>query len=138
MHILTHNYPTPATPTAGIWLQRAFGDQRVTVIGKWRGWWRGWRAIRASRELVVACWMMPAGVLAFLSGRPYVLYAIGLDCFLVQRHAWLAAALRPVAARARLITFASEHARRAFEEAYGDAFAAKSRLVRLPVDVEAL
>ena len=138
MTILSHCYPTESTPTAGIWLKRAFGDAPAVLTCKWTGWISAWRRIRKSDDVIVACWMIPAGIIACLSGKKYILYALGLDCFWVQRHPLVGWLLKPVARRASRITFSSQHLRNAFEAYYGDEFACKSSVVRLPVDEETL
>jgi hypothetical protein len=138
MTILTHNWPGHPTPNAGIWLKRVFDGSPVITVGKRRGWFKAWRQARQSLEPVVACWTFPAGLIAFLSGRPYVLYAIGLDVFWMKKSRLFSLLATPILRRARQIVFCSEHGEAAFMSRFGRDYEHKSRIIRFPVEVDKL
>jgi hypothetical protein len=133
MTIVTHCYPTPQSPNAGIWLRRVFDGADVVLVGKLCGWWSAVRRVRDSAGPIVACWIFPAGIIAYLSGRQYVIYGLGLDCFWLSRSRILAWACLPVVSRARRIVFSSDTLRSAFRSAYGSRFDAKLQVIRLPI-----
>jgi hypothetical protein len=132
--ILTHNYPTAERPNSGIWIKRLWGDKPVVLLGKFRGLLRAVLRLRRQKGIIVAYWMVPAGVVAWLSGRPYILNCVGLDIFLICRSRVLSALFRPVLNRARSLVFIGSHPMRVFESAYGDRYKHKSHLIYLPVD----
>ncbi len=132
--ILTHNYPTPEYPNSGIWIKRLWGDRPVMLIGKLKGLVGAVRKLRKDRRLVIAYWMFPAGLVAYLSGRPYILNCVGLDIFLICRSKLLSFLFRPILNKALKLVFIGAHPQKVFEEAYRDLYKSKSQLIYLPVD----
>lgn len=132
--ILTHNYPTPEFPNSGIWIRRLWGDKPVLLIGKLKGLVGAVRKLRQEKRLIIAYWMFPAGVVAYLSGRPYILNCVGLDVFLICRSKILSSFFKPILNRALKLVFIGSHPKKVFEEAYGDVYKSKSHLIYLPVD----
>lgn len=132
--ILTHNYPTPEYPNSGIWIRRLWGDTPVLLIGKLKGLIGAIWKLRRDRRLIIAYWMFPAGLVAYLSGRPYILNCVGLDIFLICRLKLLSFLFRPVLGKALKLVFIGAHPKKVFEQAYGDSYKSKSHLIYLPVD----
>jgi len=132
--ILTHNYPTPEYPNSGIWIKRLWGDKPVMLIGKLKGLVGAVRKLRQDKRLIIAYWMFPAGLVAYLSGRPYILNCVGLDIFLICRSKLLSFFFRPVLKEALHLVFIGSHPKSVFEKAYGDSYKHKSHLIYLPVD----
>lgn len=135
--LITHCWPTDDKPGSGVWLKRAFPDAATIVISKWRGWIHGWVVARRCR-LLLACWIIPAGAIAYLSGRPYILYALGLDCFWISRQPIIRWLFTPIVGKAAAIVFSSRTLQNAFEAGYGRRFRSKCRIIRLPVIAETL
>jgi hypothetical protein len=133
--VLSHCYPHTEDRLSGIWLHRVFaGNPYIHIKKSIRGAVLAlWRLLK-TKQLVIACFLFPAGVIAWLSRKRYILVGVGLDCILVGRHRWLGLLLYPVVRRARAIVFISEHNRRQFENCYGQRFTAKSRVILLPVE----
>lgn len=92
--------------------------------------------LRRGKGLIIACWVIPAGLLAFLSGRPYIMYCLGLDCFWVERSRLVALLFRPILDRAEVLVFSSSRLRDALNSGYGTRYLAKSRVILLPVNAE--
>ena len=132
--ILTHNYPTPEFPNSGIWIKRLWGDTPVLLIGKLKGLVGAVLKLRNDRRLVIAYWMFPAGLVAYLSGRPYILNCVGLDIFLICRNKLLSLLFKPILKKALKLVFIGAYPKKIFEQAYGDTFKDKSHLIYLPVD----
>lgn len=132
--ILTHNYPTPDYPNSGIWIKRLWGDTPVLLTGKLKGIFGAVRRLKQDNRLVIAYWMFPAGLVAYLSGRPYILNCVGLDVFLICRSKILSYLFKPIVNKALKLVFIGSHPKNVFEQAYGDAFKHKSHLIYLPVD----
>ncbi len=132
--ILTHNYPTLEYPNSGIWIKRLWGDKPVLLIGKLKGLIGAVLKLRKDRRLIIAYWMFPAGLVAYLSGRPYILNCVGLDIFLICRSKFLSFLFRPILKKALKLVFIGSHPKRIFEQAYGNEFKSKSHLIYLPVD----
>jgi len=132
--ILTHNYPTPEHPNSGIWIKRLWGDTPVMLVGKLKGLIGSVMKLRRGKGLIVAYWILPAGLLAYLSGRPYILNCVGLDVFIICRSGILSFLARPILNKAIKLVFIGGHPMNLFEMRYGDAFKKKSHLIYLPVD----
>ncbi|MGH8015592.1 MAG: hypothetical protein ACREBV_05330 [Candidatus Zixiibacteriota bacterium] len=132
--ILTHNYPSPEDPNSGIWIKRLWGDKPVLLIGKLKGIFGAAMKLRKDKRLIIAYWMFPAGFVAYLSGRPYILNCVGLDIFLICRSKILSLLFRPVLNKALKLVFIGAHPKNVFETAYGDKYKSKSHLIYLPVD----
>ncbi len=132
--ILTHNYPTPEYPNSGIWIKRLWGDTPVLLTGKLKGLIAAVRKLKQDDRLVIAYWMFPAGLVAYLSGRPYILNCVGLDIFLICRSKILSYFFKPILNKALKLVFIGSHPKNVFEQAYGDVYKNKSHLIYLPVD----
>ena len=132
--VLTHNYPSPEYPNSGIWIQRLWGETPVMRIGKLKGLIGAVMKLRSDRRLIIAYWMFPAGLVAYLSGRPYILNCVGLDIFLICRSRILSFLFKPILKKALKLVFIGAHPQNVFEQAYGDEFKSKSHLIYLPVD----
>lgn len=106
-------------------------------IGKWGMFSpKNILAARKGKGLIVAAWIIPSGILAFLSGRPYIVFGLGLDCFWAERHKVIAWLWRPVLNRAVQIVFESQRVYNAIHNAYGDRYTDKMRIIHLPVSGE--
>jgi hypothetical protein len=136
MLILTHCYPESPTDNSGIWLKRSFDGFPVMKISKWGMTPRNVAALRRGKGLIIACWVIPAGFLAYLSGRPYVMYCLGLDCFWVERSRLVALLFRPILDRACKLVFSSRRLHDAMNSGYGDRYLAKSQVIHLPVNAD--
>jgi hypothetical protein len=132
--ILTHNYPSPESPNSGIWIKRLWGDTPHMLIGKVKGLLGAVLKLRQEKRLIIAYWMFPAGLVAYLSGRPFILNCVGLDIFIICRSKMLSFFFRPILNRAKKLVFIGSHPKNVFEKAYGDRYKHKSCLIYLPVD----
>ena len=132
--ILTHNYPSEQRPNSGIWIKRLWGDKPVMLIGRFKGLLTALRKLRKGQGTVIAYWMFPAGILADLSGRPYILNCVGLDVFMICPSSILSFLFRPVLNKADKLVFIGGHPKVVFEKRYGDRYKNKSHLIYLPVD----
>ena len=94
--ILTHNYPTKESPNSGIWIRRLWGDKPVMLVGKLKGILGSILKLRKTKSLIIAYWTFPAGVAAWLSGRPYILNCVGLDVFMMAQSPLLAFLVKPI------------------------------------------
>ena len=103
-------------------------------IGKLKGLIGAVMKLRSDRRLIIAYWMFPAGLVAYLSGRPYILNCVGLDIFLICRSRILSFLFKPILKKALKLVFIGAHPQNVFEQAYGDEFKSKSHLIYLPVD----
>ena len=103
-------------------------------IGKLKGLIGAVMKLRSDRRLIIAYWMFPAGLVAYLSGRPYILNCVGLDIFLICRCRFLSFLFKPILKKALKLVFIGAHPKNVFEKAYGDEFKSKSHLIYLPVD----
>ena len=132
--ILTHNYPTEQSPNSGIWIKRLWGDKPVMLIGRLKGFLKALRRLRQGQGTIIAYWMFPAGILAFLSGRPYILNCVGLDVFMICPSSILSFLFCPILKKADKLVFIGGHPKIVFEKRYGDRYKDKSHLIYLPVD----
>lgn len=131
---ITHCYPKDSKDSSGVWLKRAFEKFNVLVIGKWDMFsLKRIMELRKGKGLLIACWVIPAGILAYFSGRPYIMYCLGLDCFWAKRHKIVAWLFRPILDRSVKMTFSSRHLMETMNAAYGDRFLVKSQVIHLPV-----
>lgn len=121
---ITHCYPTEENQTSGIWLKRLFENDSlgVHVVVVPKNPLKALKYFRRIREAdkIIACWAWPAGCLAWLSRRPYVLYAIGLDVFMARDSWFWRQIMKIVARRARRVVFCGEHTQRIYYEIFGD------------------
>ena len=136
MLILTHNYPSDAKDNSGIWIKRLWGDKPVMKIGLGLGLIRSLMQLRSGKGLIIAYWTFPAGVLAWLSGRPYILNCVGLDVFIMQRHRWVAWLMKPVLNKAVKLVFIGGHPMRIVKAMYDGKYDDKMQLIYLPVPLE--
>lgn len=131
--ILTHNYPSAESPNSGIWIKRLWGDTPYMLIGKLKGIIGAVLKLRKEERLIIAYWMFPAGFVAYLSGRSYILNCVGLDIFLICRSKILSFFFKPILNKAKKLVFIGSHPKNVFEKAYGDKYKHKSHLIYLPV-----
>ena len=122
MILLTHCYPTKDNPTSGIWLFRAFdGFLNVVKIDKW-----DFLSPKAHKKVfnkdLIACFIIPSGLIACLSAKSYILYCLGKDCFWIERYKWFAWLCKPIFNRAKVVVYHSERVRQAISSAYGDKY----------------
>lgn len=134
--ILTHNYPTKESPNSGIWIKRLWGDKPVMLIGKLKGMLGSLLKLRKETGLIIAYWIFPAGVLAWLSGRPYILNCVGLDIFIMNRSPLISFLVKPILKKAEALVFIGSHPMNLFHKIYKNEFKDKSHLIYLPVDSE--
>jgi hypothetical protein len=135
--LITHCYPENETDNSGIWLKRAFDGLPVMRIGKWGMFSIGnIMKLRRGNGLIISAWIIPAGILAWLSGRPYIILGLGLDCFWAERYKPIAWLWRPVLNRALRLVFESQRVYNSIHNAYGDRYADKMHIIYLPVDSE--
>ena len=132
--ILTHNYPTEQNPNSGIWIKRLWGDKPVMLIGRFKGFLTALRKLRQGQGIIIAYWIFPAGILAYLSGRPYILNCVGLDVFMICPSSILSFLFRPVLNKAVKLVFIGGHPKNVFEKRYGSRYKNKSYLIYLPVN----
>lgn len=85
---------------------------------------------------MIAYWVFPAGIIAYLSRRPYVLNCIGIDVLMICSSGLWARMARPILDRAKALVFIGDYPLRIFEERYGDRYKEKTRLIYLPVDTK--
>ena len=143
--VLTHNFPKDKTDSSGVFIKQLWDTigvhyeatgheefKRKNLLSYMFGVWR--RLRQKKEDLIVAYWIIPSGVLAFLSGRPYILNCIGLDIFMITRSRFYSWLTRPVLNRALELVFIGQHPKKVFEERYGERYIAKSHLIYLPVD----
>ena len=134
MIVLTHCYPTKDNPTSGIWLHRAFSNHKsiesIHKISKW-GFFNPLNYIR---ENILACFVVPAGFIAFLSAKSYILYCIGQECFWIERYKWFAWFCRPIFWRATKVVYHSERVREAVSSAYSGAY--DGQVIHTPVSAK--
>jgi hypothetical protein len=135
--VLTHCWPESSEDSSGVWLKRAFEGLPVMKIGKWGMFsLKSLVKLRRRQGVIIACWVIPAGVLAYLSGRPYIMYCLGLDCFWAKRHRLVAWLFRPILDKAAKLVFSSRHLRDTMNDPYGDRYTSKSQVIHLPVSSE--
>ena len=134
MIVLTHCYPTKDDPTSGIWLHRAFGGfLDVVRIGKW-DFLSPKTYLRTYKKDLIACFVIPAGLIALLSAKSYILYCLGRDCFWIERHGWFAWLCEPIFKRAKTVVYHSERVRQCISSAYGDKY--YGRIIPTPVSAK--
>lgn len=136
MLILTHNYPADAKDNSGIWIKRLWHPQPVMKIGKGLGLFNSLMELRRGKGLIVAYWIFPAGILAWLSGRPYILNCVGLDVFIICRSKLFSRLARPILDRASKLVFIGGHPMKLLHETYGERYVDKMQLIYLPVSAE--
>lgn len=144
--VLTHNFPHAEKPFAGIFIKNMLElvGGEYEVIG-YRGF--GYNPLKLTLYLIrtfyttmrhrtplLAFWIYPAGVLAWLSGRRYSLVCVGVDIFSIVKRPLFCRLALPVLAKAEELIFIGAYPRQVFESAYGDRFQNKSRLIHLPVE----
>ena len=133
MLILTHNYPSGPKDNSGIWIKRLWEGEEVMKISIGFGLLRSLRQLRRGKGLIIAYWIIPAGILAWLSGRPYILNCVGLDVFIVCRSRLLSFLFRPILNKACKLIFIGGFPMQLFRDRYGDRYARKMHLIYLPV-----
>jgi len=134
--ILTHNYPADAKDNSGIWIKRLWHPNPVMKIGKGLGLFKSLLELRRGKELIVAYWIFPAGILSWLSGRPYILNCVGLDIFIICKSKLLIRMARPILDKASKLVFIGGHPMKVLADAYGDRYTDKMHLIYLPVSAE--
>ncbi len=145
--ILTHNFPKDKTDNSGIFIKQLWDiiGMPYEVVGHVNfsksnllGYLiTTWRQLRRGKGLIVAYWIYPAGLLAFLSGRRYILNCVGLDIFMVSRSRILAWVAVPVLNKADQLVFIGKYPMTVFNRRFGDRYRHKSHLIHLPVNSEA-
>jgi hypothetical protein len=142
--VLTHNFPRDKTDNSGIFIKQLW--DRMGIAYEALGYqdfrkknllfylFGVWRELRRGRGLVIAYWIFPAGLLARLSGRPYILNCIGLDIFMISRSRLLSWVAVPILNRARELVFIGKHPMAVFRKRFGDRYDEKSHLLYFPVD----
>ena len=105
-------------------------------IGKGLGLFRSLAELRKGKGLIVAYWIFPAGILAWLSGRPYILNCVGLDVFIICRSKLFSRLARPILDKACKLVFIGGHPMQLLRDTYGDRYANKMHLIYLPVSSE--
>lgn len=105
-------------------------------IGKGSGLLRSLLDLRRGRGLIIAYWIFPAGILAWLSGRPYILNCVGLDVFIVCRSKLFSRLARPILDRACKLVFIGGYPMQLLRERYGERYTDKMHLIYLPVSSE--
>ncbi|MFZ5980461.1 MAG: hypothetical protein ACOYVF_07490 [Candidatus Zixiibacteriota bacterium] len=142
--IVTHNFPKEKTDSSGIFIKNLWDiiDEEYEVIGyedfKSKSLpaylLANWKKLRRRKNLIVAYWIFPAGILAYLSRRNYILNCVGLDIFMIRDSKLLKWMAKPILARAKELVFIGQHPKNVFERVYGDRYRHKSQLIHLPVD----
>ena len=134
MIVLTHCYPTKDNPTSGIWLFRTFDGMglvdRVIKIPKW-GFLLPTTYKTIFQEHIIACFIIPAGLIAFFSSKSYILYCLGRDCFWIERYKWFAWLCEPIFKRAKTVVYHSERVRQAINSAYNNRY--DGQIIHTPV-----
>ena len=126
--VLTHNYPTPDNPTAGVFIldhlkqvrarhntdvivyNHPFGEYPMTVsVTKPHKWpklllyfVRMLLRIRqevTGADMVIAHWWIPSGVFAAMFHRNVEVICHGTDLYWLDKHRWAGALFRPLAKR---------------------------------------
>lgn len=147
--ILTHNFPKESDDAGGKFIKDMLDlvDADYRVIGS-RGFTRQgfallkycmktWvQLLKNRKEIIIAFWTYPAGLLAFLAGRKYVVVAVGLDVYGICRSPILKVLFYPVFAKADKIVFIGMEPMLLFAEAYGSRFSYKTALAYFPVEDE--
>lgn len=119
MMVLTHCYPDSRDKLSGVWLHRAFsGFLEVLKISKW-GFLNPFLYRKLWGKRLLACFVVPAGFIAWLASKDYILYCIGQECFWIERHWWFAWFCRPIFESASTVVYHSERVRRAITTTYG-------------------
>ena len=144
--ILTHNYPKYKSENSGtfirdLWnlidVEREFVGhlkfRQVNLVSYLIG---TWKELRRKKNLIVAYWIYPAGLLAWLSRRPYILNCIGVDIYALGKSKLFALMARPILDRALELVFIGHRPMRIFKEIYGSRYDNKSHLIYLPVNPE--
>jgi hypothetical protein len=143
--ILTHNYPG-TKPFAGIFIKNMLeligGEHRIIghegfSYNPFKLFWylvKTFSTVVASRGPILAFWIYPAGVLAWLCRRRYSLVCVGIDIFSICKSPLYMRLARPVLDRAVSLVFIGEYPMTVFMQAYGDRYKEKSSLIHLPVD----
>ncbi len=146
MIVLTHNFPKHDKDPSGKFIADMLTLTGVEhqVVGE-RGFSRGilgliayfavtwWRVIR-TKGPILAFWMYPAGIIAYLTGRRYWMVCVGIDIYMVERSGILRSMMKPVIAKADTLIFIGEKPKRTFDEIYKNQFIDKEHLCYLPVE----
>ena len=131
MIVITHCYPDEKDRLSGIWLYRAFnGFIEVLKISKW-GFLNPSTYRQIRQKDVIACFVIPAGFIARVSSKSYILYCIGLDCFWIQRYKWLAWLCESIFKEARAVVYHSERVRQTINAVYGGKY--DGQVIHTPV-----
>lgn len=102
-------------------------------IGKGLGLFRSLMELRSGQGLIIAYWIFPAGILAWLSGRRYILNCVGLDVFIICRSKLFSRLARPILDRACKLVFIGDYPMQLLRETYGERYVDKMLLIYLPV-----
>lgn len=134
--LITHNYPTPEQPNAGCWLKALWPDASVIHLPKIP--WKFWQFVREVRSLpedtiIIACWLFPAGLIAYLSRREYILLSAGMASIKVGHNRIWAWMFWPIVKRAQKVVATSDYLRNCLVGVYGYlALRDKARTIHLP------
>ncbi len=142
--LVTHNFPKDNKDSSGIFIKNLWDllgvDYEVMGHENFKSkslpsyLYEIRRRLRTKKNLIVAYWIFPAGLLAYLSGRPYILNCVGLDIFMIRDSKILKWIAKPILGRARELVFIGRHPMAVFEGVFGDKYRSKSHLIHLPVD----
>jgi hypothetical protein len=113
--LVTHCWPTPERPTAGVWLERLWPAATVLLLPRFplRWWWyaKQLREAAGYHDAVVAVWAFPAGLLCWLGRVRYTLIAMGKATLAITASKVLSFFLRPIYARASRVMCISRYIR---------------------------
>lgn len=137
--VITHNYPKNEKDSSGIWIKRLWeGFDKydvfimsipkvpINIMYYLKQIWK------LNPDIIVAYWMAPAGILAYLSGVKYILNCVGIDVYKVQR-SWLwKTAMKPVVDKAETLIFVGNKPMEILTEVYPE-IRWKSKLIYLPM-----
>jgi glycosyltransferase involved in cell wall biosynthesis len=146
MIVLTHNFPKHEKDPSGKFIadMLTLTGAEYQVVGE-RGFARGifglfgymaktYVKVIPTKGPILAFWMYPAGILAYLTGRRYWMVCVGIDIYMVERSGILRSIMKPVIAKADTLIFIGEKPKRTFDEVYKNQFVDKEHLCYLPVE----
>lgn len=141
--VITHCYPKDERDNAGVWIKQLWGDQDSSVFDATvlhipkipRNIFKWLKEIKKiNPDVIVAYWVMPAGVLAFLSGRKYILNIVGTDLYKLAGNRLLRVLLTPVIENADRLVFIGTAPKKMFDDMFGER--QNETLIYLPMNTE--
>lgn len=137
--IITHNYPKNEKDSSGIWIKRlweGFDKYDVFIMPIPKIPLRIFFYLRLIKfvnpDIIVAYWMAPAGVLAYLSGVKYILNCVGIDVYKTERSWVWRTAMWPIVNKAETLIFIGNKPMQVLTEVY-PYVGWKSKLIYLPM-----